>query len=209
MSLSPSSAVPPGWYPDPGGQRQWRVWTGTTWSELTRPYGEPVVLPPIVTSLPLIEALHRLLRYGIVAFLAGLGLVVNILAHWPGTARPVPLWFANTALDTGIGLLAIGSICFSFAVRELEGHWTIEAFVPGINVLVTGALVTQRLAGRSPLWRVLTETVLLALFIGQSHADPWLGVAPALVALDHMRWTSAFVERLAGPPRSTTRVLTS
>jgi Protein of unknown function (DUF2510) len=207
VSLSPSASVPPGWYPDPGGQRQWRVWTGTAWSELTRPYGEPVVSAPVVTSLTLIEALHRLLRYGVVAFFAGLGLVVNILAHWPGTARPVAFWFANTALDTGIALLAVGSVCFSFAVRELEGHWTLEAFVPGINVLVAGALVTQRLAGRSPMWRVITETVLLALFIGQSHTDPWLGVAPALVALDHMRWTSALVERLAGPARSTVRAL--
>ena len=200
MSLTPSNTIPPGWYPDPGGARQWRVWTGTTWSELTRPYGEPVVATPVAVSLPLIDALHRLLRYGIVAFFAGLGLVVNVLAHWPGTAKPTPFWFASTALELGIGLLLIGSLCFSFAARQLEGHWTIEAFLPGINVLVVSGLVTQRLGGRSPLWRVVTETVLLALFIGQSHTELWLGVAPALVTLDHMRWTSALVDRLAGPP---------
>ena len=200
MSLTPSTAIPPGWYPDPSGARQWRVWTGTNWSELTRPYGEPVVLTPVAASLPLIGALHRLLRYGIVAFFAGLGLVVNVLAHWPGTAKPTPFWFASTALELGIGLLLIGSLCFSFAARQLEGHWTIEAFLPGINVLVVSGLVTQRLGGRSPLWRVVTETILLALFIGQSHTELWLGVAPALVTLDHMRWTSALVDRLAGPP---------
>lgn len=200
MSLTPSNAIPPGWYPDPSGARQWRVWTGTNWSELTRPYGEPVVLTPVAASLPLIGALHRLLRYGIVAFFAGLGLVVNVLAHWPGTAKPTPFWFASTALELGIGLLLIGSLCFSFAARQLEGHWTIEAFLPGINVLVVSGLVTQRLGGRSPLWRVVTETILLALFIGQSHTELWLGVAPALVTLDHMRWTSALVDRLAGPP---------
>ena len=200
MSLTPSNAIPPGWYPDPSGARQWRVWTGTNWSELTRPYGEPVVSTPVAASLPLIDALHRLLRYGIVAFFAGLGLVVNVLAHWPGTAKPTPFWFASTALELGIGLLLIGSLCFSFAARQLEGHWTIEAFLPGINVLVVSGLVTQRLGGRSPLWRVVTETILLALFIGQSHTELWLGVAPALVTLDHMRWTSALVDRLAGPP---------
>ena len=199
MSLTPSTAIPPGWYPDPSGARQWRVWTGTNWSELTRPYGEPVVSTPVAASLPLIDALHRLLRYGIVAFFAGLGLVVNVLAHWPGTAKPTPFWFASTALELGIGLLLIGSLCFSFAARQLEGHWTIEAFLPGINVLVVSGLVTQRLGGRSPLWRVVTETILLALFIGQSHTALWLGVAPALVTLDHMRWTSALVDRLAGP----------
>jgi hypothetical protein len=200
VSLTPSPTIPPGWYPDPGGARQWRVWTGTTWSELTRPYGEPVVSTPVLASLPLIDALHRLLRYGIVAFFTGLGLVVNVLAHWPGTAKPTPFWFASTALELGVGLLLIGSLCFSFAARQLEGHWTIEAFLPGINVLVVSGLVTQRLGGRSPLWRVVTETILLALFIGQSHTELWLGVAPALVTLDHMRWTSALVDRLAGPP---------
>jgi hypothetical protein len=153
-----------------------------------------------LASLPLIDALHRLLRYGIVAFFTGLGLVVNVLAHWPGTAKPTPFWFASTALELGVGLLLIGSLCFSFAARQLEGHWTIEAFLPGINVLVVSGLVTQRLGGRSPLWRVVTETILLALFIGQSHTELWLGVAPALVTLDHMRWTSALVDRLAGPP---------
>lgn len=200
VSLTPSNAIPPGWYPDPSGARQWRVWTGTNWSELTRPYGEPVVSTPVAASLPLIDALYRLLRYGIVALFAGLGLVVNVLAHWPGTAKPTPFWFASTALELGIGLLLIGSLCFSFAARQLEGHWTIEAFLPGINVLVVSGLVTQRLGGRSPLWRVVTETILLALFIGQSHTELWLGVAPALVTLDHMRWTSALVDRLAGPP---------
>jgi hypothetical protein len=103
--------------------------------------------------------------------------------------------------------LVVGSLCFSFATRQLEGHWTIESFLPGINILVVSGLVTQRLGGRSPLWRVVTETILLALFIGQSHSELWLGVAPALVALDHMRWTSALVDRLAGSPVAASRAV--
>lgn len=200
MSLAAPSTAPSGWYPDPGGERQWRVWTGSTWSELTRPYADPVVKPSVITSLALIAALYRLVRYGIVAFFAGLGLVVNVLGHWPGTAHPTPLWFAATALDTGIGLLFVGTLCFSLAARELEGHWSIEAIVPGINVLFVSALVTRRLAGRSSLWRVMTEVLLLALFIGQSHSDLWLALAPALVTLDQMRWTSTLIDRLAGAP---------
>lgn len=199
MSLTPNSTVPPGWYPDPSGARQWRVWTGANWSELTKPYGEPVVEPSVVPSLPLIGALHRLVLYGIVAFFAGLGLVVNILGHWPGTANPVPVWFANTALDIGVGLLAVGSYCFSVAARELQGRWTIEGVIPGINMLVVSAIVTQRLGGRSAALRVATEVVLLAVFISQSHTELWLGVAPALVTLDHMRWTTALLDRLVGP----------
>jgi hypothetical protein len=205
VSLTPSSAVPSGWYPDPSGARQWRVWTGSNWSELTKPYGEPVVVTPVTSSLALISALHRLVRYGIVAFFAGLGLVVNVLAHWPGTAHPTPVWFATSALDIGIGLLAVGSVCFSLAARELEGRWTIEGLVPGVNVLMVSGLITQRIGGRSPVWRVATEVVLLAVFIGQSHTQLWLGIAPALVTLDHMRWTSAFIDRLAGSPVITAR----
>lgn len=204
MSLAAPSTAPSGWYPDPGGERQWRAWTGTDWSELTRPYAAAVATPSIVASLTLIAALHRLVRYGIVAFFAGLGLVVNVLAHWPGTSHPTPFWFASTALDVGVALLVVGSLCFSLAARELEGHWSIEAIVPGVNVLVVSAQVTRRLAGRSPLWRVVTELLLLALYIGQSHSNAWLGLAPALVTLDQMRWTSTLIDRLAGPPLAAT-----
>jgi hypothetical protein len=158
--------------------------------------------------LPLIGALHRLVLYGIVAFFAGLGLVVNVLGHWPGTANPAPVWFATSALTVGIGLLVIGSVCFSLAARELEGHWTLEGVIPGINMLVVSGLVTQRLGGRSPAWRVGTEVVLLAVFISQSHSELWLGVAPALVTLDHMRWTTALLDRLTGSRVTVSRTAT-
>jgi hypothetical protein len=203
--MTSPSTIPPGWYPDPGGARQWRVWTGSAWSELTRPYG-PAVAPAItsstpvaaVSSLPLIDALNRLVRYGTLALFAGLGLVISLLAHWPGTAHPTPLWFATAALATGLGLLVLGTACYAYAARVLQDHWSVEALIPGVNVLVVSALVTQRLGGRSPLWRIVSEAILLALFIGQSHAEPWLAIAPALVALDHMRWTSTLLDRLVG-----------
>jgi hypothetical protein len=210
VSLTSSSTVPPGWYPDPSGARQWRVWTGSTWSELTRPYGPASApaaaqaTPAVVSSLALIDGLNRLVRYGTLALFTGLGLVVSVFAHWPGTAHPTPLWFAMTALDTGLGLLVIGSACYGWAARLLQGHWSIEALLPGVNVLMVSALVTQRLGGRSPLWRVVSETILLALFVVQSHAEPWLAIAPALVALDHMRWTSSLLDRLVGPPATLT-----
>ncbi|MEO9181652.1 MAG: DUF2510 domain-containing protein, partial [Acidimicrobiales bacterium] len=86
MSFLPPTAPPPGWYPDPAGSRQWRVWTGLQWSSVTRSYGEPVAPRSLVADLPLIQALHRLVRYGIVGDYAGIGILVSILAHWPGTA---------------------------------------------------------------------------------------------------------------------------
>jgi len=199
VSLSSPGPVPPGWYPDPSGQRQWRVWTGATWSELTRPYGATVVAAPFVESLSLVNALHRLVRYGIVALFSGLGLVVSVLAHWPGTHQPTPLWFAETAVDAGIALLIIGSVLYGLALRELDGRWTFLAFVPGLNVLVVGALVTQRLNRRFPALRIVTQGALLVLFIADAHSQPWLGVAPGIVALDQMQWTTSLVEHLCGP----------
>jgi len=207
VSLTSPSTIPPGWYPDPSGARQWRVWTGSTWSELTRPYGPATApaphsspAPSTAASLELIDAINRLVRYGIVALFVGLGLVVSALAHWPRTAHPAPLWFAMTALDIGVGLLVIGSACYGVAARALVGRWSVESLVPVVNVITVSALVTQRLGGRSPLWRVVSEAVLVAIYVTQSHAEPWLAIAPALVALDHMRWTGALLDRLVAEP---------
>jgi uncharacterized membrane protein YeaQ/YmgE (transglycosylase-associated protein family) len=199
VNLTSPSPIPPGWYPDPNGERQWRVWNGSTWSELTRPYGEPVVQPSIVASLPTIDALQRLVRYGIAALFAGLGLVVSVLAHWPGTAQPTTPWFASIALGVGAGLLVIGSVCFGFAATELEGRSVIWAFIPAVNVLVVSGLVAQRLRRSSPVRMVICELILLGLFIDLAHAEPWLCVAPVLIAFEQLRRTSALLDQLVGP----------
>jgi len=200
VSLTSPSPIPPGWYPDPSGARQWRVWNGAAWTELTRPYGEPPVRTSITASLGAIGALQRLVRYGIASLFAGLGLVVSVLAHWPGTAHPTPLWFASGALSAGFGLLMIGSACFGFAVVALEGHSSVWAWVPGINALLLSGLVAQRLGGPSATSRVISEVVLVAMFIDLAHAQPWLCVAPVLIAFDQLRRTSALLDRLVGPP---------
>lgn len=126
-----SEAIPAGWYPDPSGARQWRVWTGVTWSEVTRPYGEPVDTPPFEENLELLLALRRAFGAGIVGVVGGFGLLVGVLAHWPGTAHPEPRWFALAASNAAVALLLVGSVICAFAVRELRGRWTIEAFLPG------------------------------------------------------------------------------
>lgn len=190
-----STPVPSGWYPDPSGARQWRVWTGSQWSELTRPYGEVAPAPSIATDLSLIQALHRLVRYGIAGNFAGIGILVSVLAHWPGTAHPVSEWFAVSASNVAVALLLIGSACFAFAARELEGHWTPWAFVPGVNLFMVNVVVTQRLGGR-PLRRVGAEVVLMALFIAQFHADTWLCVAPVIVAAGQSQWVTTLIDHL-------------
>jgi hypothetical protein len=194
MSLSPTP-VPSGWYPDPSGERQWRVWTGRDWSELTRPYGELAPTPNIAADLPLIQALHRLVRYGIAGDFAGMSILVSVLAHWPGTAHPVSEWFAVAACNVAVALVLIGSACFAFAARELEGHWTPWAFIPGVNLFAVNAIVTKRLGGH-PLRRVGAEAVLMVLFVVQFHAEAWLCVAPAIVAVGESQWITTLIDHL-------------
>lgn len=194
--MNSSATLPPsGWYPDPSGDRQWRVWNGTQWTELTRPYGDVATAPSIVSDLGLIHALHRLLRYGIAGDFAGISILVSVLAHWPGTAHPVTEWFAVAASNVAVALIIIGSACFAFAARELMGHWTPWAFIPGVNLLAVNAVVTRRLGGQ-PLRRVGAEAVLMILFVAQFHAEVWLCFAPAIVALGESQWIATFIDQL-------------
>lgn len=178
---SATSPAPPGWYPDPGGERQWRVWTGTEWSDTTRPYDAPRSATATYGSAP--AYLHR---YGVVSLFAGLGLLVSVLAHWPGTAHPSPAWFALAASDLAIGLLTLGSVLYALGARALLGRWTPMAFVPGVNVLFVSGLLGEVLEGRWPTRRVVAEAVILTLFVAGAHAQAWLAVAPVLVGLTHL-----------------------
>lgn len=178
---SATSPAPPGWYPDPGGERQWRVWTGTEWSDTTRPYDAPRAATATYGSAP-----AYLRRYGVVSLFAGLGLLVSVLAHWPGTAHPSPAWFALAASDLAIGLLTLGSVLYALGARALLGRWTPMAFVPGVNVLFVSGLLGEVLEGRWPTRRVVAEAVILTLFVAGAHAQAWLAVAPVLVGLTHL-----------------------
>lgn len=208
MSLSSPYDVPPGWYPDPSGARQWRVWTGTTWSEVTRPYGESsaAAAPRFAASLDLVLALRRVLTTGIVGVLGGLGLLVSVLAHWPGTAHPAPEWFAIVATGVASLLFIVGSVVCAFGVKELEGRWSLGALIPGINLFVASALVTRRLGSRR-MWRIVSEMILLGIFVVSSRDDLWLCIGPVIVAYIESTWFSALIERLNGPSVDDERAL--
>jgi hypothetical protein len=208
VSLSSPYDVPPGWYPDPAGERQWRVWTGTAWSEVTRPYGDisAVPAPRFAPSLTLVLALRRVLTTGIVGVLGGLGLLVSVLAHWPGTAHPTPEWFAVAATGVASLLLLVGSVVCAFGVKELEGRWSLEAVIPGVNLFVASALVTRRLGSRR-MWRIVSEIILLAIFVVSSRNDLWLCVGPVIVAYIESTWFNALIERLTGPSSEDERAL--
>ena len=189
--------VPPGWYPDPGGSRSWRVWNGHDWTEVTRPFGERITATGSLVVLP---ALHRLARVGVVAFFAGLGLLVSALAHWPGSATPSTRWFALIATDLATALLIFASVLYALSARALGGRRALAA-VPVFNVWYLSVLVDTRLRGPVVArQRVLGEVILLALFVLASHLQPWLAVAPAFVAFQHVSNLGELQERLSGSP---------
>jgi Protein of unknown function (DUF2510) len=195
MNASASIPIPPGWYPDPAGSRQWRVWTGTDWSEVTRPYGERVDVPRPPHAFSLVVALRRVQNIGIVGIVGGLGLLVSVLAHWPGTEHPAPEWFAILATCAAAALLALGTTVCAFGVKELEGRWSLAAFVPGMNLFVASALVNRRL-GMRPTWRIISEIVLLVVFAFSSRDELWLCAGPVIVAYLELTWFSALLDRL-------------
>ena len=179
MSPTVNQTVPPGWYPDPGGSRSWRVWNGHEWTAVTRPFGEPTSTIDAVGGA---VALGRVTRVGVVAFFAGLGLLASTLAHWPGTAEPTPRWFALSASNLAVALLLLATVLYAVAARTLGGTLAL-AVIPAVNVLYVSALVNTQLHG--PVLahrRLLGEGVLLALVVFQLHAQPWLAVVPAFIA---------------------------
>jgi hypothetical protein len=120
---------------------------------------------------------------------------VSVLAHWPGTAHPAPEWFAVLASSVAVAFLAIGATVCAFGVKELEGRWSFAALVPGVNLFVASALVNRRL-GLRPTWRILSEIVLLVVFVASSRANPWLCVGPVIVTYLELTWFSALIDRL-------------
>ncbi|HET8989905.1 MAG TPA: DUF2510 domain-containing protein [Acidimicrobiales bacterium] len=193
---------PPGWYPDPAGGRQWRVWNGAAWTGVTRPYGDALPARRVGASLGLVRALRRVVDLGVVGVIGGLALLVGVLDHLPGSAEPLPTWFAGPAGVAAVGLLALGTVVYAGALRELRGRWTLDAWVPGLNYLVVGVLAARRL-GRPSGLRVVSEVVLLVLYATSARADAWLDLAPVIVALGQGMWLSVLIDRLTGPADST------
>lgn len=192
---SASPPAPPGWYPDPGGERQWRVWTGTQWSDTTRPYTTSSTSAAPTASAAASPVLSYVRRYGVLATFSGLGLLVGVLAHWPGSAQPVPAWFAFATSNLAVGLLALGSFVYALAARALTSRWHVVALIPGLNVAYVSGLLGERLSGTWPTRRVVAEVIILVLFVARAHAAPWLAVAPVLVGLSHYVTLRALEER--------------
>jgi hypothetical protein len=189
--------VPPGWYPDPTGERQWRVWTGSMWSTTTRSFDTPTA--PATRRVAEALAAHRLERYGVGGVCAGLGLAVGVAAHWPGTGHPINATLASALMSLAIALLAVGTASYALCGRDLLGRWVWPLVVPGVNVAAVSSLVARRLGDPGPGRRALIDVVAATAYVLLYRHYPVLAVVPALVAAD-LALTLSRLDPGAAPP---------
>ncbi|HEY5120493.1 MAG TPA: DUF2510 domain-containing protein [Acidimicrobiales bacterium] len=199
--------IPPGWYPDPSGERQWRVWNGTEWSDVTRPYGTGVMTQVPTTSfgpseLETLSALRHLTQFGILAYYAGFALLVGLIAHWPGHAHPVSARFASATLGAALGLTLIGTLSFAGCVRGLRGRWTLDALIPVVNSFAASYWMSRHLGLTGFEFRLFADALITAGFVLLCASQPWVGIALAGVAFTQLARTYLVIDRISGPSKS-------
>lgn len=187
------TTTPSGWYPDPSGQPQWRVWTGNKWSSVVRAYRSEGAAPrTILSTLDRVRSIARARYIGPLGYLGGINLLASILTHWPSSSAP----FADPWL-----LPLLGLFTFSFvmawaitaqAVRSFQDNWTFWALVPLGNLLIlTGLLRRELLGGVSrPLTSDLLGLIMWAIVVTSS---PVAGAITALMALAHGQLFNAYL----------------
>ena len=184
MAPESPSSIPSGWYPDPNGTPQWRVWNGQAWSGVTRPFAthDPEVIPYDAAVGTLLTTLSRLRRFGVVALFGGLALLLSTLAHWPGTHQASSLTWARVGLALALGLMTFGTTGFALAVRALQGYWSVDAFVPGLNLFSVAVLCAQRLGVRRIGPPVGIEFIMVAFVCASFHQTPLSAILLAAIA---------------------------
>lgn len=141
MSEAASESPPKGWYPDPTGAPQWRIWNGTTWSEHVRDFTSPA--PSLATSLEAIRATAMLERGGAACFFAGIGLLIDVHHHHAAlVARGAALY--GTLLTAGLLLLFLGHLSFARAGAAIAPRERWPAVVPILNAIVWPGWACER-----------------------------------------------------------------
>jgi hypothetical protein len=218
--VSGAMAEPPpkGWYPDPTGAPQWRIWNGTTWSEHVRVFSAPA--PPLVSSLEAVRATAVLERGGVVCFFAGFGLLIDATHHHAALTARSPDLYATIVL-IGLALAFFGHVAFARAGAAIAPRDRWLAAVPLVNALLWAGWACERASYPLPVTgrpigrrRGAAEAVryVQSLSIAALAAYWWypLPSALALVVLVHLipvvpacfdvRWARLLREDLAATP---------
>ncbi len=102
-----------------------------------------------------------------------LGLLVSVLAHWPGTAHPEPQWFADDREQ--YRRRALGGGRHDMRLWGPRTRGPMVARLPscrGCNLFYASALVNRRL-GLRPNWRIRLRTGLTRrLFVSRTTRNP-------------------------------------
>jgi Protein of unknown function (DUF2510) len=206
--MTSTMTAPPGWYPDPAGEPQWRVWNGREWSALTKPFGFSTPGSAPTVDFFIRSSLTRLRRFGVVAYFGGIGLGLSTLTHWPGSNQPTSSAWALVSGLIAIGLVLVATMAFAYCVRAIQGYWSADAFVPVLNVISVHVLIARRLGVSNVALSVVLEVFMLGLVVAtfhQSFFNVILLMALTRTTLIRLSHFEQFSDRYPEPstPRST------
>jgi len=133
--------------------------------ELTRPYGDVAPAPEFATDLSLLIQAPPPIGFATASPVTSRyqhpRQRLGPLARHP---HPVSQTFAVAACNVAVALPLVGSACFAFAARELEGHWNRVGVHPRRQPLRRHVIVTQRLAVTTST-RGCRSRLLMVLFV--------------------------------------------
>jgi len=147
-----SSPAPPGWYPDPGGTRGWRLFDGSSWTAETKGYATHA--PPANDHHGATLANQKLLRGGVVAWFAGAALLATTYVH-RGSLVPAHAGIYHTLVLVSLFGLGFGWSAYTRAVASL-GPVDALMYVPVANTVIW----VWRAADGSPTPLVVTRWAL-------------------------------------------------
>lgn len=221
MTDADAGLPPKGWYPDPSGAQQWRVWNGRSWSDVVRAFTEGST--PGVPSTEAVRAQGYLVRGGVVCFFGGIALLADARHHAAGLRASGHAATYDVLLAVGLVTLFAGHLAYVYATTTLWSRRRWVAAVPFLNSLAwaTGAFVRasypMAVLFRSPSSRresvdgarllQLGLLILLALYwyrplpssLGWSIAAHAL---PVVAAGCNLAWAVRFRDDLAARPIS-------
>ena len=188
-----TTTTPSGWYPDPSGQPQWRVWTGSQWSTITRPYGTSrPSTPALLVSLNQIRSLARARYFAPFGYFAGLNLLVSIIGNWPSGPHPLTHPWLLPLLGASAFFIIMAWAISAQAVRSFQESWTFWALLPVGNQFVLTALLRKRLLG--PLARTSSgDLVGIVMWMIVATSTPLAGIITALIAFGQVQLINAYL----------------
>ncbi len=191
-----TAPAPSGWYPDPSGQDQWRVWTGLQWSNVTRPFHSGrASAREVLASLDRVRSIARVRYLAPLGYFTGLNLLASILTNWPTGSNPFSKFWLLPLLGMVVFCLVMAWAITAQAVRSFQSHWTFWALLPIGNLLVLMGLLRRELLGNTA-HSTMNDAVGMAMWMIVVTTTPFAGIITALIAFAQIQLTNAYLENV-------------